>query len=176
MDNPPCTYGSPRYREHKIDKNYTLLKEMKSSDILVFYAGFSAGNSEGLIGLFCFAYFSIAEVFEYGSPNSVSAEDAHSISNNHHFRHERHNQLIIIGDPGKSKVFEKAVLLSSKEKDRDGANYRPCDVVRRILDYDKSLNLSSIRSFNDKSKEVNFKDYLDSNSGRNIQAVDLHSL
>lgn len=163
------TYGSPRYNQKgNIEKNYKRLKNTNKNDLLVFYAGFSdvSGESNDLIsGLYFFAYFVIDQIIEYSTFDSFREDQKNCISNNHHYIHEWNDQVIVVSNREKSRVFEKAVLLSSKKYDRKGSNYYPCEEIEKILGgYKKALNRSSLREFNQSSMQKEFKDYLDNKS------------
>ena len=168
-----CTYGSPKFnKSNKIEKNYKKLKNLKKNDILVFYAAFSnkfEDKNESISGLYLFAYFVIDTIIEYTTLESLKEDQKKLISKNHHYIHKRKNPVIVVGNCKKSRVFEKAVLLSSKQYDRDGSNYYPCDEIKEMLSgYNKSLNFSSLREFMHPLIKKEFKDYLDNKSGRNM--------
>lgn len=169
-----CTYGSPKFnRSNNIEKNYRKLKNLKKNDLLVFYAAFSnkfEDSNDSIAGLYFFAYFVIDKIIKYSTPETLREEQRNLISNNHHYIHKWHNQVITVGSCKESRVFEKAILLSSEQYDRDGSNYYPCSIIKKVLGgYYKSMNLSSLRKFNSLSIKEEFKDYLDKNSGKNIQ-------
>ena len=119
--------------------------------------------------LYFFAYFIIDKTISYSTINSINEEQKKSVQNNHHFIHKWENQVIVIGNKDRSKVFEKAILLSSKQNDRIEKNYYPCENIERLGDYHKSMNMSSIREIRSNSEE--FKDYLDKNSGKNLLII-----
>jgi len=168
-----CTYGSPKYnKNNNIEKNYKKLKNLKKNDLLVFYAAFSnkfEDRNESISGLYFFAYFVIDKIIKYRTPETLRGDQKKLISNNHHYIHKWNNQVIVVGNRKKSRVFEKAVLLSSEQYDRKGSNYYPCSKIKEIFGgYNKSMNLSSLREFNSQSIKKEFKDYLDDNSGKNM--------
>jgi len=167
-----CTYGSPRYDKRGIEKNYKKLLNLKENDLLVFYAAFSnkfEDRNESISGLYFFAYFVIDTIIEYTTPESLKEDQKRLISNNHHYIHKMKTPVIVVGNCKKSRVFEKVVLLSSKQYDRDGSNYYPCDEIKEMLSgYNKSFNFSSLREFMHPSIKKEFKDYLDNKSGRNM--------
>ena len=163
------TYGSPKYNQKgKIEKNYKKLKNLKKNDLLVLYAGFSDASekiNDRISGLYFFAYFVIDQIIEYSTFDSFKEDQKNRISNNHHYIHEWNDQVIVVSDREKSRVFKKAVLLSSKKYDIKGSNYYPCEEIEKILwDYKKALNRSSLREFNQSSIQKEFKDYLDNKS------------
>jgi hypothetical protein len=158
------TYGSPQKNSKgKTEKNYNNILNMKEGDILSFYAAFS-GDRADMNGLYFFAYFLVDCVIKYDCPDNLSQEEQALVRNNHHFIHKRQDQVVIVGKKHKSKVFKKAILLSSSSRpDRRGSNYYPCQSIRQNLDeYDKAMNLSSLRK---PPGEVAgpFKEYLDLN-------------
>jgi len=163
------TYGSPRYIRDKngntrTEKNYNRLRNLKKGDGLVFYAAFSGFplniNSE-MDGYYCFAYFVVQTVVCYDFTSSVTERDKELIEGNHHFRQEnRKDQIIVVGNKTESRVFEKAVLLSSRNEDRDRSYYYPSKRIKQELgNYGKSLTRSSIRMF--PGFAPSFKSYLD---------------
>jgi len=171
-----CTYGSPKYpkksKKNRIEKNYKKLVNLEKDDLLVFYAAFSnefEDINETKAGYYFFAYFVIKEKpIHYITSKSLEQNEKNLISLNHHFIHEWKNQVIVVGNRQKSRVFEKAVLLSSKHQDRIGRNYYPCDTIKTLLGgYYRSLNLSSLRKIENIPAE-RFKNYLDEKSGKNL--------
>ena len=127
--------------------------------------------------LYFFAYFVVDEVIKYNSWRLIPDYLKQRISNNHHYIHERDNQVVVLGDRSQSKVSEKAVLLSSKTHDRSGSNYYPCKRIKELLGgYNAAMNMSSLRQFETSFIGQAFKAYLDSHSGRNLLGkVDLQT-
>lgn len=163
------TYGSPKFHSKgTIEKNYKKLKNTKTNDLLIFYAGFSDAFGEGndlISGLYFFAYFVVDQIIKYSTFGSFREDLKNLISGNHHYIHEWNNQVIVVSDRENSRVFEKAVLLSSKKYDRKGNNYYPCEEIKNILGgYNRALNRSSLREFNQFSMQKEFKKYLDNKS------------
>ncbi len=163
------TYGSPKYnRKGNIEKNYKRLKNANKNDLVVFYSGFSdvsGGTNDLISGLYFFAYFVINQIVKYSTFGSFRENLKNLISNNHHYIHEWNNQVIVVSNREKSRVFEKAVLLSSKNYDRKVNNYYPCEEIEKILGgYNKALNRSSLREINQFSIQNEFKEYLDEKS------------
>ena len=158
------TYGSPIYNQDNShgskEKNYSALLKMEKGDILAFYAAFSRDGAI-IDGYYFFAYFVIDCVIKYGLPDSLSQEKQALVRNNHHFIHKRQNQVVVVGCPNSSRVFNKAVLLSSRPTDvRKGNNYYPCQSIQEYLGkYEKSMNRSSVR--NPSWIGATFKEYLD---------------
>jgi hypothetical protein len=165
------TYGSPEFntkgKPGRTEKNYRKLLQMQKGDILVFYAAFTR-NGTDIEGYYFFAYFIIVD--RAVNLNKLTNEEMDLVKGNHHFIHKckllPQNQVIVKGCPEQSRFLEKAVLLSSRENDRGGGNYYPCQSVRqRLGGYCKSMNRSSIRGIDLPEKGIlQFKHYLDNNS------------
>lgn len=160
------TYGSPHRRKTgKIDKNYHHLQSMSIGDILAFYSAFKCSEKPSLDGYYIFAYFIVEHSITYNAIQEVSLKERERIQLNHHFLHGWADQIVIIGNKKESRIFNRAVLLSSKEQNQPGKNYCPIDEVQHILNYDKSLTMSSIRVFYNEKIQTNFLNYLEENSG-----------
>lgn len=166
------TYGSPKCNQDGSgEKNYRTLAEiMKKGDMLTFYAAFTS-NGRDIEGYYFFAYFIVDRAITFGNPDDLEEEDKDLVKNNHHFIHRKKlpNQVIVKGyrDPEKSRLFQRAVLLSSPKDGREGRNYCPCETIRKMLSYEKSMNMSSIRRFNNltECQIARFRQYLDDNGG-----------
>ncbi|TET39675.1 MAG: hypothetical protein E3J65_03345 [Dehalococcoidia bacterium] len=144
------TYGSPMYNQDnsngRKEKNYNTLLKMEKGDILAFYAAFSRDGAN-IHGYYFFAYFIIHCVIPYASTDSLSQEKQALVRNNHHFIHKRQNQVVVVGCPNNSRVFNEAVLLSLRPTDvRKGNNYYPCRSIQDCLGkYDVAMNRSTVR-------------------------------
>ncbi len=166
------TYGSPQFIENKdkkqiTEKNYNVLRRMQKGDILVFYAAFKNTCDSSMDGLYFFAYFIVREAVIYDGHENLDAEKVALVRNNHHYIHreQQKQHIVVVGDPNESKIFKKAVLLSSKNPDRFGRNYYPCYSIRELLDnYANSMNMSSLRTFEKPGMAKEFKQYLDMHS------------
>lgn len=164
------TYGSPKFHKgKKIEKNYNKLAGMKEDDMLAFYAAFTS-NGRDIEGYYFFAYFIIGRrAITFCDPDELTKKKKDLVKNNHHFIHgkKRPNQVIVKGHPKKSRVFERAILLSSP-KYRKKSNYFPCPFIRDLLGgYKSSMNMSSIRKIPLCKDGIDkFKEYLDDNGGR----------
>ncbi len=164
------TYGSPEFntkgKTGRTEKNYRTLLQMQKGDILVFYAAFSR-NVHNIEGYYFFAYFTVDRAVNL---NKLTNEEMDLVKGNHHFIHRckllPQNQVIVKGCPEQSRVLKRAVLLSSRENDRQGGNYYPCQSVQqRLGGYCKSMNRSSIRKFCQSGIVQSFRQYLDEHGG-----------
>lgn len=106
------TYGDPSY------KRKSLLK-LNKGDLLVFYAGLTPyKNDKHPNALYIIGYFVVENVADF---NMLSKEETRKFcnlySNNAHIkRNEDLKDLVIVeGDKKKSKLLDKAVLISSKK-------------------------------------------------------------
>lgn len=170
------TYGSPRYnRNGSVEKNYRKLAGMQEGDMLTFYAAFTS-NGHDIHGYYFFAYFIIVDrAITFDNPDELTEQQRAVVKNNHHFIHriKLPNQVIVKGCRKQSRLFRKAVLLSSHKDGGEGRNYRPCRRVQNLLGgYNKSMNRSSIRRFNNltvnnltECEIARFRQYLDDNAG-----------
>ena len=163
------TYGSPKCNQDGSgEKNYRTLAEiMKKGDMLTFYAAFTS-NGHAIHGVYFFAYFIVDHAIPFGNPDELTKEKKDLVENNHHFIHGKKlpNQVIVKGCPKQSRVFQKAVLLSSPE-DRVRGNYYPCETIKKMLSYNKAMNRAAIRKIplsEDGIRE--FKNHLDEKGGR----------
>jgi len=164
------TYGSPRYnRNGSVEKNYRKLAAMQEGDMLTFYAAFTSNGHE-IEGYYFFAYFIVDRPITV--PDNLTDEEKELVENNHHFTHigalQNQEQVIVKGCPKQSRLFRKAVLLSSHKHGIEGRNYRPCRCVQNLLGgYNKSMNRSSIRKIPLSADGIcEFKNHLDKKGGR----------
>ena len=163
-------YGSPQYvKNNRKDKNYDTLSNMQTGDILVFYAAFTnkhENRNDVMGGLYFFSYFIVDQAITYDYPEALDNEKRRMVANNHHFIHGYENQVIVVGNPNCSRVFNKAVPLSLRVRDAKHIKYYPSPEILNILrnDSNKSTNLSSLRRITSDEKAKTFKAYLDMNS------------
>ncbi len=184
------TYGSPlRNRKGWREKNYAKLCALKAGDLLVFYAYFEGPaqtphEPNPLDGLYLFAYLTVRKALvlhkrvDDSNPQrryALQPEDHDLVGRNHHYLACWDDSVVVIGDPKTSRVFKRAVLLSSYQHDHVKSNYIPCQRVREILQYNKSLNLSSLRSEFPLGSCTRLRRYLDAESGGSIQSPQVHS-
>jgi Nucleotide modification associated domain 3 len=164
------TYGAPKYTGTKkgkiLERNYAKTSNLNTGDIIAFYAHFENPNFKYryLKGLYCFAYLTVQTVVEYHDSSLLNIEDKKLVERNYHFIHEPHDQIIIVGDIQKSRILEKAVLISSAVENKIGTNYYLNQVMVQLLcGYNKALNKSSMRKIDSTGVALHFKEYLDVN-------------
>jgi hypothetical protein len=102
------------------------LKKLNQDDLLVFYAGLTPHNNEYRPeALYIIGYFIVAEVIDFDILTEKEKEEhCKKCSNNAHIK--RYNDLdglvIVIGQ-NKSKLLNKAVLISEHRLNKIGRNY-----------------------------------------------------
>jgi len=115
-----CTYGDPT-----IKRKYLL--KLQKGDILVFYAGLTPYNN-GIHpeALYIIGYFMIDKVIDFNHLNNKEkAECFHLYNNNAHMKRGQDTEdlVIVIGDKRKSKLLNRAILISEKKTDKAGKHY-----------------------------------------------------
>ncbi len=114
------TYGDPTSK-----RNYLL--KLREEDILIFYAGLSPfQNDKHKIGLYIIGYFTVKNVLDFNHLSQKEIEIYHQLyPNNAHLKrsYETEGLVIIVGDKIRSKLLNKAVLISQPEYDKRGRTY-----------------------------------------------------
>ncbi len=109
-------------------KKASYLRKLKKGDLLVFYAGLTPYvGSEYPEALYIIGYFTIREVIDLASKQNKD----HAIdeikkkypSNSHPKRRDNGDMVLVIGDSDKSKILEKAILISQKNLNKIGRQY-----------------------------------------------------
>ena len=113
------TYGDPS------SKRKSLLK-LNKNDLLVFYAGLTPyENDEYPNALYIIGYFVVEDVADF---NTLSEKEAHKFCNlyfqNAHIKKmDLENLVIIKGSKEKSKLLDKAILISEPHLNKIGRPY-----------------------------------------------------
>jgi len=129
------TYGDPTRPKRS-------LRRLRSGDLLVFYAGlrpydFEDGEKRGL---YIFGYFEVEIV---GRCVDFSADDLDThFGNNFHVKHRKHEKgLILVKGSSKSRLLERAQLISKTGLDSAGHNiYVLSDEAKKKLGSFTRLN------------------------------------
>ena len=115
------TYGDPSKSKGKI------LLKLEKNDLLVFYAGLTPyQNDKYPTALYIIGYFIVKKVVSF---NELSEEETSTFcnlySNNSHIkRYDGLNDLIIVeGDKNKSRLLDKAILISKPQLNKIGRSY-----------------------------------------------------
>ena len=158
------TYGSPELtwseKRGKMvpEKNYSTLISLSKGDIIMFYAAFRSPDTryaEQLDGYYIFAYIWVDRVIILNG------------------------QVIVVGNPTRSGVLKKAVLLSIRNEDVIGRNYYPTvEMQQKINEYFAALNRSSIRKVLDETSSMGFIEYIleKGNGSLSIQGNHIHTI
>jgi len=114
------TYGDPSKSKRK-----SLLK-LNKRDLLVFYAGLTPyQNDKYPNALYIIGYFTVENVVDF---NELSEEETlkfcNLCSNNAHIKKDDLKELVIVvGDKKKSKLLDKAILISNPKLNKIGRPY-----------------------------------------------------
>ena len=115
------TYGDPT------GKRKYLLK-LEKDDVLVFYAGLKPfGNKNYKEALYIIGYFTIEQVIDFNQLTNKEIEKYRQLySNNAHFKriYDIEDVVMVAGNENKSKLVDKAVLISEKKYNRNGKPYQ----------------------------------------------------
>lgn len=106
-------------------RNYLL--KLEKGDLLVFYAGLTPFNHEELDdALYIIGYFTVENVIDFNklSENEIK-ECCKLYFNNAHIKRsfDFDDLVIVTGDKDKSRLLDKAVLISEKKLNRIGRSY-----------------------------------------------------
>jgi hypothetical protein len=114
------TYGD------KGSKAKSILK-LNKGDLLVFYAGLTPfNNKKHEEALYIIGYFTVNEIFNFKNSSREEIEGyCKECFNNAHIKRKNdlENVVIVIGDKNKSKLLDKAILISTKKLNKIGRNY-----------------------------------------------------
>ncbi|WP_429222889.1 hypothetical protein [Methanobacterium oryzae] len=113
------------YGDQGSKRNYLL--KLEKSDLLVFYAGLTPFNHEILDeALYIIGYFTVENVIDFNKLRKDEIEKYCKIYfNNAHIKRNFFfdNFVIVTGDKDKSKLIDKAILISEKKLNRIGRQY-----------------------------------------------------
>ena len=114
------TYGDPT------SKRKFLLK-LDKDDLLVFYAGLTPFmNSNFVEALYIIGYFTIELIIDFNQLNESEADAvAQNYQNNAHVKRSMDFQdlVIVAANKEKSKLLDKAILISTRKPDKRGRPY-----------------------------------------------------
>jgi len=100
------------------------LTKLDKGDYLVFYAGLTPLEGEG-DGLYIIGYLLVDSIIDLGKldqalQNKITGKYP---TNSHLMRPRKKGVVLVVGDKKKSKLLDKAILLSSPKLDRRGRPY-----------------------------------------------------
>jgi hypothetical protein len=103
------------------------LLKLEPGDLLVFYAGLTPQQeSEHPEALYIIAYFTVREILDFKkySPDEIQDIRKQYPENSHPLRDSGINEMVmVVGDPEKSELLEKPILISEKKLNRIGRAY-----------------------------------------------------
>jgi len=157
------------YGDRGIKGKYLL--KLEHGDLLVFYAGFSPYNNDNHLydeGLYIIGYFTVKEVLDFSSISSKRIENIRNFyPHNSHLKRnlDWHDMVLVVGDPNKCKLLDKAVLISYKRLDRMGRSYNAVSpLMENLLGVKGSIQRSIPPRFIIKENYLlNLKNILDYN-------------
>lgn len=115
------TYGDPTAK-----REYLL--KLEKEDLLVFYAGLAPyKNSKYKEALYIIGYFTIKDVIDFNQLSEPQINECYRLySNNAHLKRIDYPEdlVIVIGQENRSKLLDKAVLISQTKYDKNGKPYQ----------------------------------------------------
>ena len=112
------------YGDQSVKRNYLL--KLEKNDLLVFYAGLTPyKNSAYEEALYIIGYFHVEEVVDFSELNpELKSIYSKKYKNNAHIKSNGFDELVVIkGDEKRSKLLDRAVLLSKKKLNKIGRGY-----------------------------------------------------
>jgi len=153
------TYGD-------VGRKAVYLLKLEPGDILVFYAGLTPHNgSEHPEALYIIGYFAVKDVLDFKnySINEIRKIQRRYPNNSHPKRDSGLGEMVlVVGDPEKSKLLEKGILISEKRLNKIGRNYHAVSSqMRELLGIQGSIQRSiPPRFIHDPDKIVNLNTLL----------------
>ncbi|MCD6092474.1 MAG: hypothetical protein J7J38_00445 [Candidatus Aenigmarchaeota archaeon] len=115
------TYGDPT------SKRKYLLK-LEKRDLLVFYAGLTPfKNNKYREALYIIGYFTLWKVIDFNQLTEKEIEKCYQFyPNNAHLKrsYDTEDLVIVVGDKNKSKLLDKAILISQTKYGKNGRPYQ----------------------------------------------------
>lgn len=115
------TYGDPTSKR-------TALLKLEKGDLLVFYAGltpYATGRYSN--GLYIIGYFTVDRVLDFDSMDENARQEAiECCQHNAHLKRESEDAglVIVTGDPEKSRLLDRGILISQPKSDRRNRTYQ----------------------------------------------------
>ncbi len=138
-------------------KNKYLLK-LEKNDLLVFYAGLTPyKNDKFEEALYIIGYFTVEDVIDFNGLNSIEKDElASKYPNNAHIKTRDLENLVIVIGNSKSRLIDKAILISERRLNKIGRNYHAVSgQMERLLDIKGSIQRSIPPRIIEKKKNVN---------------------
>lgn len=149
-------------------KKALYLRKLNKNDLLVFYAGLTPHNTDKYPeSLYIIGYITIKHIIV--SENYKSDQDRIKLlrekypHNSHPKRCNTRDMVLVAGNPRKSKLLEKAILISQKKLNKIGRTYHAVSPeMEKLLGIKGSIQRSiPPRFIHDEDKLENLKELLD---------------
>jgi len=150
------TYGD-------VGRKAVYLLKLEPGDILVFYAGLTPQKeSEHPEALYIIGYFTVKEILDFKkhSLNEILGFRKKYPDNSHPKRDSGLGEMVlVVGDPEKSKLLQKGILISAKKLNKiDRAYHAVSPQMEELLGIKGSIQRSiPPRFINEKGKIINLK-------------------
>jgi hypothetical protein len=112
------------YGDQSVKRNYLL--KLEKNDLLVFYAGLTPyKNTAYEEALYIIGYFHVVDVVDFNEFNlELKSIYSKQYKNNAHIKSNGYDKLVVIkGDDIRSKLLDRAVLISEKKLNKIGRGY-----------------------------------------------------
>ncbi|MHC1757733.1 MAG: hypothetical protein AB9861_20315 [Methanosarcina sp.] len=154
-----CTYGDPTGAPKT-----TAMRDLEKGDILAFSAGLKPYETDNYEeGIYLIGYFTVDKIVDFMNMTKKEMCEAYNkYENNSHCKRKgvENTLLIVAGDKKKSKILDKAILISQMEKDTSDRRLRVVsEEMQKMLGIDGSLQ-RGIRRIEKESNAVKFRDFL----------------
>lgn len=174
------TFVPPRYKDEKFHldpefKTYTYgdptgaprtaaMRKLKTGDIIAFSAGLKPYETDNYEeGIYLIGYFTVDKIVDFTKMEEKEMHDAYEtyLENAHSKRKGLENTLlIVVGDKKKSKLFDKAILISQMGEDSSGRTLRVVsEEMQKRLGIKGSLQ-RGVRRIDNESNALKFRDFL----------------
>jgi len=174
------TFVPSRYKDEKLHfdpefKTYTYgdptgaprtaaMRTLETGDIIAFSAGLKPYETDNYEeGIYLIGYFTVDKIVDFTKMTDKEMRDAHeTYSENAHSKRKglENTLLIVVGDKKKSKIFEKAILISQMGEDSSGRTLRVVSgEMQKILGIEGSLQ-RGVRRIDNESNALKFRDLL----------------
>jgi len=134
------TYGDPTYKRR-------FLLKLEKNDLLIFYAGLCPFQTrKHKTALYIIGYFIVDRVIDFNSLSRSEIRQCYKkYPNNAHLKRSYRTEdlVIIVGNKKKSKLLNKAILISQTKYDRNGRPYQAVSKkMEKILGISGSIQRS----------------------------------
>ena len=109
-------------------KKATYLRKLNNNDLVVFYAGLKPYKTDKYPeALYIIGYFTISNIIDFKNMKNenynIKVIRKQYPHNSHPKRSNTKDMVLVVGDPEKSKLLEKAIQISQKKLNKIGRNY-----------------------------------------------------